>query len=1141
MDTYNVSLGEGSFSTISEALAAASDGDVIMVGSGTYEEDIRIDKEVTLLGANYGSTAVVLDEDGNPIPDLQDNVRTESESWISGMVTVAANNVTIDGFRLHDIDGPLVFDESVLSDGDDATGLDGLTLVNNYITGYFAGNAPTLGEQGASDINATGWTIEGNFIGGVITDSTHYGSGSLYLSGLADSSIADNAFWRPAAAHMYLSTLTDVTIESNIFYHGVHAAGADFDGYADEFPDSVGYGYGDTGYADVYFGRNYWLELKGVNDGVYIIGNDGSYNSGGIQIYGETDGYSFDNIVIDSNTFDSFVNADPEQTLADAESRHLSGLMGAVAISIGEDASASNIFITNNTATAGTDQLYSDNDVSALLQIAGTIDVLVISGNDLDWVASESLDFGDLDVTASTYLGAVEGVGLYGGIDGQVILADNTADFDTAISNSNLISNLIGILFDKELSDSQYGSYSAETLVTSDNVITNADAELVVVGFDNTDWLEVKYDAENPVLYIYSEGDSGFLAVPSGTTVPAPYLQFDGESEPLSEVLAAESEYGFNFDALSTALEGKKINFVSQNAVELDTLGFSDDSTVGETAIVVTGDGLIGAFSVSEQQVTVDTSSFVALSSWTSDPLFTSGSTADEIQENSGAGQVIYTASVTDITDVTYSLKAVDDYASFSIDSSTGVVTLDDDPDYESQSAYSFTVVATDSAGNISEQDVTLSISNVNDAPTGSVTIDGSVIEGEVLTANTSTLADEDGLGTLSYQWYADDTAITGATSATYTLTQAEVGKGITVEVSYTDDEGTAESVTSSKKVYVAGGTATIATNVSLTLPDAMPAEVEEGDPVTDGNELREQIASLVPENASGITVDQIDAYVGGLAEPTIVTVRSIALTPEDGFDYNEIVSIAGDPDSQEALIIDVSDLDSDQVLRLQLDDVDFAVIVGAAYVFGGEGENYAVGDGAAQVMVLGADNDTLDGGAGNDVIGSHGGNDTVFGDAGNDTVFGGDGDDSVDGGTGDDVLYGEYGPDNAACDLLLDKTLCNYEATGNDTLNGGAGDDTLYGGPGTDTAVYTGNADDYLITFNEETDTFTIKDQRDGSPDGTDTVSEVEYFLFADDNSVEAASLVEQAYASSSDGGGSGVGIALLGIGIIGIIVFSV
>ena len=57
--------------------------------------------------------------------------------------------------------------------------------------------------------------------------------------------------------------------------------------------------------------------------------------------------------------------------------------------------------------------------------------------------------------------------------------------------------------------------------------------------------------------------------------------------------------------------------------------------------------------------------------------------------------------------------------------------------------------------------------------------------------ANTSALADADGLGAFSYQWKAGGVNIDGATSSTYTLTQAEVGKTVTATVSYTDGGGT--------------------------------------------------------------------------------------------------------------------------------------------------------------------------------------------------------------------------------------------------------------------------------------------------------------------------------------------------------------
>lgn len=89
-------------------------------------------------------------------------------------------------------------------------------------------------------------------------------------------------------------------------------------------------------------------------------------------------------------------------------------------------------------------------------------------------------------------------------------------------------------------------------------------------------------------------------------------------------------------------------------------------------------------------------------------------------------------------------------------------------------------------------------VENINVDPTGGVTIDGTATEDQTLTANTSTLADEDGLGVFSYQWLREGSVITGATSDNYTLGDADVGRQIAVQVSYTDGYNTDELVTSS-------------------------------------------------------------------------------------------------------------------------------------------------------------------------------------------------------------------------------------------------------------------------------------------------------------------------------------------------------
>ncbi len=68
-----------------------------------------------------------------------------------------------------------------------------------------------------------------------------------------------------------------------------------------------------------------------------------------------------------------------------------------------------------------------------------------------------------------------------------------------------------------------------------------------------------------------------------------------------------------------------------------------------------------------------------------------------------------------------------------------------------------------------------------------------------------------------------------------------------------------------------------------------------------------------------------------------------------------------------------------------------------------------------------------------------------------------------------------------------------------NDTLHGTSGNDAFDGGIGNDTLVLTGNHADYTIAFDAGTMAYTVHDNRAGSPDGTDTVRNVENFQFAD------------------------------------------
>jgi VCBS repeat-containing protein len=107
-----------------------------------------------------------------------------------------------------------------------------------------------------------------------------------------------------------------------------------------------------------------------------------------------------------------------------------------------------------------------------------------------------------------------------------------------------------------------------------------------------------------------------------------------------------------------------------------------------------------------------------------------------------------------------------------------------------------FTYTATDGTDTSTSTTVTVTVTAVNDDPTGAVSIAGTAKTGSTLTAS-NTLADVDGLGTISYQWAKDGTDVSGATNSTLVLDDDDLGSTFTVTASYTDDDGTAESATS--------------------------------------------------------------------------------------------------------------------------------------------------------------------------------------------------------------------------------------------------------------------------------------------------------------------------------------------------------
>ena len=250
-----------------------------------------------------------------------------------------------------------------------------------------------------------------------------------------------------------------------------------------------------------------------------------------------------------------------------------------------------------------------------------------------------------------------------------------------------------------------------------------------------------------------------------------------------------------------------------------------------------------------------------------------------------------------------------------------------------------------------------------------------------------------------------------------------------------------------------------------------------------------------------------IDNYLSTLDSHTEVTVRTIdfsasAVTSAGTITINGQDS-AQDPLHQEALVIDISHLPAGTELDLQ--NIEFAIIVGSVQnltIRGGAGANIVYADAANQNFVLGPGDDFLHGGGGDDYIGSLGGNDQLFGDDGNDTLSGG---------------------------------------ADNDTLTGGHGNDILDGGTGDDTAMFSGNLNDYIISFNSTTSTYTVTDKV-ANRDGTDLMTNVEHFHFLD-QTISAPTGGVDPYAGNNDFGHDGLdtGTVVIGVGVVGLLAWAI
>jgi Ca2+-binding RTX toxin-like protein len=181
-------VGNGGYATIQAAIDAAANGDTILVAAGTYVENLDVDKDVTILGANRGIAGT--------------GVRGD-EVVIDGQIVINAAGVTIDGVEIvGDAPGPIGQNFGVVVDANN------FTLINSVLNGSVSATGIYAGQ-------VFGFEISDNLI-------TGYAAGILVFSGNATGSIHDNLFQGDGgpATGMNVgvnSQSTHVLIEDNSF------------------------------------------------------------------------------------------------------------------------------------------------------------------------------------------------------------------------------------------------------------------------------------------------------------------------------------------------------------------------------------------------------------------------------------------------------------------------------------------------------------------------------------------------------------------------------------------------------------------------------------------------------------------------------------------------------------------------------------------------------------------------------------------------------------------------------------------------------------------------------------------------------------------------------------------------------------
>ena len=564
----------------------------------------------------------------------------------------------------------------------------------------------------------------------------------------------------------------------------------------------------------------------------------------------------------------------------------------------------------------------------------------------------------------------------------------------------------------------------------------------------------------------------------------------------------------------------------------LSTLDTGTDARIQTATEIVAPRALLG-FNGSEAADSIVTNANEA-------PTVTSGASAGAV-ENTAAGAVVYSATASDPDagdSVTWSLTGAD-AARFGIDAA-GRVSFKAAPDFEApadadhDNAYQIAVVATDQGLLTATQAVTITVTNVNEAPVldsngGGDTASVSVAE-NTTAVTTVHATDPDAGTTLTY------TIVAGADQ---TLFSINASSGALSFVSAPNFEAPADADHDNSyivQVQASDGLLTDTQTITVSVTDVVENVAPVGNPdiwVLSNTLTATLAASWLTHNDSDADGDPLfvtsvtGTNVGTAFSPTVyfvpifdltghLTEIDVSGTPSSGsVTFNYVLSDGAASDTTNQVTVyfvqttgGANTINLGSIVPLNTSGYDFS------YIDAKNGNDAITGANALIAGTSGIDtffgsggNDTLTGGAGDDLLNGGAGADSVIGGAGNDTAdystsgsgvtinltLGGA---QTSGGDGSgDVLSGiENVTGSALADTLTGDSGANILSGGggNDLLNGGSGDDILIGGSGVDTPTGGTGSDKFAF--------LSLNDVLSGGDTIADLLSGTDKLVFARD-----------------------------------------